>query len=230
MFDCDSKLTNVCFWLSNCKFSKTNFRNDFTTKSSNESSRCFFDCKLSLKNSVMKFEVVNIVLNVNIDDDLLCVFRWIISKKKNFELSETIKFEVSCSNNSRTNEWFDTVEVFSINNEKSTMSFSKKTIVRVGVLKINTKKRTSLDRNRERYFFLIEVVDDVDVLFVLSCKKFELFFAAFSVSSYFLNSIWKLLICLRNVDLNVNQLLEYVDKASDECFRFFTTNVISKKR
>ena len=69
------------------------------------------------------------------------------------------------------------------------MNFSKKTIVINNVLKINIKKRTSFDKNRKRYFFLIEIVDDVDVLFVLLYKKFELFFATFNVSLYFLNSI-----------------------------------------
>ena len=69
------------------------------------------------------------------------------------------------------------------------MNFSKKTIVTVDVLKINIKKQTSFDKNRERYFFLIEIVDDIDVLFVLSYKKFELFFATFNVLLYFLNLI-----------------------------------------
>ena len=69
------------------------------------------------------------------------------------------------------------------------MKFLKKIIVTIDVLKINIKKRTLFNKNRERYFFLIKIVDDVDVLFVLSCKKFELFFATFSVSLYFLNSI-----------------------------------------
>ena len=69
------------------------------------------------------------------------------------------------------------------------MNFSKKTIVTINVLKINIKKRTSFDKNRERYFFLIKIVDDVNVLFVLLYKKFKLFFATFNVLSYFLNSI-----------------------------------------
>ena len=68
------------------------------------------------------------------------------------------------------------------------MNFSKKIIVTINVLKINIKKRTSFNKNRKRYFFLIKIVDNVDVLFVLSYKKFELFFATFNVL-YFLNLI-----------------------------------------
>ena len=48
------------------------------------------------------------------------------------------------------------------------MKFSKKTIVTIDVLKINIKKRTSFNKNRKRYFFLIKTIDDVNVLFVFS--------------------------------------------------------------
>ena len=68
------------------------------------------------------------------------------------------------------------------------MNFLKKIIVTINVLKINIKKQTSFNKNCKR-FFLIKIVDDVDVLFVLLCKKFELFFATFNVLLYFLNSI-----------------------------------------
>ena len=47
------------------------------------------------------------------------------------------------------------------------MNCSKKIDVIIDVLKINIKKRMTFDKNRERYFFLIEAVDDVNVLLTL---------------------------------------------------------------
>ena len=47
------------------------------------------------------------------------------------------------------------------------MCYSKKINVTIDVLKINIKKQTTFDKNRERYFFLIETIDDVDVLLIL---------------------------------------------------------------
>ena len=207
VFDCDSKLTNVCLWLTDCWSSNENLRN-LVMKFSNESSRRFFDCSLLINDSVTKFEAADNVLKINIDDDLLWMFRWMISKKKGFELCETIKLEVPFSTESKTDEWLVALKVFCVSKKKSAVCCSKKTDVTADVLKVNTKERTTFDKNRERYFFLIKAVGGVDVLLILEWSESKLFFATFNVSSYFLSSNWKLLICFRSVDLNVSQLFE----------------------
>ena len=47
------------------------------------------------------------------------------------------------------------------------MNCSKKIDVIINVLKNNIKNQTTFDKNHERYFFLIKIIDDVNVLLIL---------------------------------------------------------------
>ena len=136
-------------------------------KFSKKSSRRFFEFNLMMKNSNIKFEIVDSVLKIKIENDLFWMFRWVTSNEKKLKSSEIIKFKVLFSIESKIDEWLVVLKVFCVNKKKSTICCSKKIDVTTDVLKINIKERTTFDKNRERYFFLIETVDGVDVLLIL---------------------------------------------------------------